>query len=164
MMNTDNKLTKDGKKESKDWKNIKASVLLEFDQFLKKKHLEELGDKVRNLFQETKKELNHIVHERDLSRVKKIVDKEKKEIEIFIEKKVRAEIDRAMNFLETKKHKFEDIQQKFEKITGIDTKLAKDKAEKVTSKVTEKLGEKAKALKKTTKTKTTAIKKKITKK
>jgi hypothetical protein len=46
----------------------------------------ELGDKVKHLFQETKKELNHIVHEKDLSRVKKIVDRERKDIELFIEK------------------------------------------------------------------------------
>jgi len=152
------------KEESKDWKNIKASVLLEFDQFLKKKHLEELGDKVKHLFQETKKELNHIVHEKDLSRVKKIVDRERKDIELFIEKKVRSEIDRAMNFLETKKHKIEKIQEKFEKMTGIDTSKAKAKAEKVTFKVTETIGEKAKAIKKTTKAKTSAIKKSISKK
>ena len=137
--------------KSNDWKSFKTNIMFEVDQFIKKNHLENIGTKVKSLFEETKKELTHIVQEKDLSRVLNLVEKEKKDLENYIEDKVKKEMDRAKVFFESKKAELDKIQNQIEKMTGIDTKKAaatikikSQEAMKKAEKVTEKLSQKAK--------------------
>ncbi len=137
--------------KNNDWKSFKTNIMFEVDQFIKKNHLENIGPKVKTLFDETKKELTHIVQAKDLSRVLNLVEKEKKDLEVYIEGKVKQEMDRAKNFFESKKAELEKIQAQIEKLTGIDAKKAaetiKTKSQAAMKKaelVTEKLSQKAK--------------------
>jgi hypothetical protein len=134
----------------KDWSNIKAGILLEIDQFLKKKHVDEFASKVKTIFEEAKKEVVHIVSEKDLKKFIHRLDNEKKDIERYVEKKIHAELSKMSTFLQ-------DKLETLESLTGLPAKEALNKAKNFVS--PKKTAKKSPVTKKTTSVKKKAKKK-----
>lgn len=110
--------------QHENWKNFKSNFLFELDQFMKKNNLQDVATKVKDFYEGTKKEITHLVHEKDISKVVELIEKEKKDVEKYLETKMKSEMDRVKKFIDSKKDDLEKVQKQIENLTGINPKKA----------------------------------------
>lgn len=96
--------------------SLKATLLFEWEQFVRKHHLKETEEKIIAFLEQTRKEIAKAVEARDLQLLFKLLERERQTLEKMVQKSLAQEVKVIQNFLLSKKDLFEQLKTQIPKV------------------------------------------------